>query len=533
MFSDSTVHGARVTGRRSLLALGLSAPLGVAASRSAVAAARMTTAVSVADYGAVGDGVTDDTAAVRAAVASALSEGRSLTFPPGTYLVDAPIRIADAHDLVIEMHGRLRRRAQSRADSLLRFVNCTNLIAISLRTDGNAAQNGAVQPDGRWYPVHEAKHDVRLDGCHGVWIGYLESVNPAGDGLYVAGGATPSSDVAVDHVVARSDGPTGRNAVSVIAGDHLRFGAVRADNVGCRTGVIVMPGGFQIEPNQGDTVSDVQVESVQVRTAGSTGFGLVSVYGRCIRDVQVGMVRVHKNAGTHPNSCDINIRGVVGATIGTVRHSSDQTNTNQVLAIDESDQVELHVTVPRLGCRPVNLGYSGKVTRLHLSGSLADSTSHLVQIFNLDDSVLDLRLRDAGSAAAYIMKNAAGTSARVRFHGDWRRGSRGALCVSGSGVIDGWVLEDVDMSGWSRDTRVKQSGSCYLHRIRKIQVENLTTATSRPTLDTWCRGDFVQNTAPTELGTAGHRYVVSGWMCTRSGYGSAARWVECRVSTGT
>jgi hypothetical protein len=521
------------TARRAVLAAGLAGAFGVVGARTAGATTRSVEAVSVADYGAVGDGQADDTAAVRAAVSVAVTERRPLLVPPGTYLVDAPIRVVGATDLVVEMQGRLRRKDASVADSLVRFVNCTNLAVISLRTDGNVAANGAVQSDGRWYPVHEAKHDVRLDGCHGVWIGYLESLNPAGDGLYISGGQSPSSDVSVEHVVVQSEAHTGRNAVSVIAGERIHFGSVRAVGVGCSTGVIVMPGGFQVEPNNGDTVCDLQVESILVHTAGSTGLGLCSAYGRCISDVQIGMVRVHKDAGTHPNSCDVNVRGVVRAKILDIQHSSDPANVNQVLAVDNSDQVELAVTAPRLGSRPVNLGYSGRVTRLRLRGSLARSTSHLVQIFNLDDSVLDLTLRDAGQGSAYVMKHASGTSARVRFHGDWRRGTSGALCVSGSGVIDSWVLEDVDMTGWARDTRIKYSGPSYLTRIRKDRVDNLTTASSRPTLDTWAQGDVVTNTAPRELGTVGHRYVVSGWVCTQSGYGAAARWSECRVPTGT
>jgi hypothetical protein len=276
----------------------------------------------------------------------------------------------------------------------------------------------------------------------------------------------------------------------------------------------------------------VQVESLLVHTAGSTGLGICSVGGRRIRDVQIGMVRLHKLAGTHPNSCDINIRGATGVWIGAVNHTSDPTNTNQVLAIDDSNLVELDVHVPRLASRPVNIGYSGMVSRLRLTGSLADSTSHLVQIFNLNDSELDLTLRDAGTASAYVVKNAYGTSARVRFHGDWRRGSRGAVCVTGSGELDEWVLEDVDMTGWARDTRIKQGGRNCLHRIRKSRVDNLTDATVKPYFDTWARGDFVENRAPVELGVAGARYVLRGWLCTAPGSGSAAHWVECRAATG-
>ena len=125
-----------------------------------------------------------------------------------------------------------------------------------------------------------------------------------------------------------------------------------------------------------------------------------------------------------------------------------------------------------------------------------------------------------------------GTSSRVRFHGDWRRGSRGAFCITGSGQIDEWYLEDVDMSVWGRDTRIKQGGANQLHKIRKSRVEGLTTATARPYFDTWGQGDFVENVAPTELGATGAKYIIRGWMCTAPGYASAAKWVECRMPTG-
>src|SRR6478735_3627461 len=115
------------TARRAVLAAGLAGAFGVVGARTAGATTRSVEAVSVADYGAVGDGQADDTAAVRAAVSVAVTERRPLLVPPGTYLVDAPIRVVGATDLVVEMQGRLRRKDASVADSLVRFVNCTNL----------------------------------------------------------------------------------------------------------------------------------------------------------------------------------------------------------------------------------------------------------------------------------------------------------------------------------------------------------------------------------------------------------------------
>jgi polygalacturonase len=47
--------------------------------------------VNVMDFGAVGDGVHDDTAAIQAAVSSLAANGGGVYFPPGSYAVSSPI----------------------------------------------------------------------------------------------------------------------------------------------------------------------------------------------------------------------------------------------------------------------------------------------------------------------------------------------------------------------------------------------------------------------------------------------------------
>lgn len=51
-----------------------------------------------------------------------------------------------------------------------------------------------------------------------------------------------------------------------------------------------------------------------------------------------------------------------------------------------------------------------------------------------------------------------------------------------------------------------------------------------PSSDAWAQGDFVLNSAPTELGTAGSKYIIHGWRCVAGG--TPGTWVQCRYLTG-
>jgi hypothetical protein len=54
--------------------------------------------------------------------------------------------------------------------------------------------------------------------------------------------------------------------------------------------------------------------------------------------------------------------------------------------------------------------------------------------------------------------------------------------------------------------------------------------TAVPTTGTWARGDVIDNSQPSELGTAGSMYVILGWVCVTAG--TPGTWVERRALTG-
>jgi|GEM_PF-951797 len=54
--------------------------------------------------------------------------------------------------------------------------------------------------------------------------------------------------------------------------------------------------------------------------------------------------------------------------------------------------------------------------------------------------------------------------------------------------------------------------------------------TAAPTAGTWQQGDVVWNSAPTELGTAGAKYIITGWLCVAAG--TPGTWCGMRTLTG-
>jgi len=73
---------------------------GLADTYKAAVSTLITPVSNVVGYGAVGDGITDDTAAIQAAIDAAAVLGGEVYFPPGTYLITSSIVIGNGTSLV-------------------------------------------------------------------------------------------------------------------------------------------------------------------------------------------------------------------------------------------------------------------------------------------------------------------------------------------------------------------------------------------------------------------------------------------------
>jgi hypothetical protein len=58
----------------------------------------------------------------------------------------------------------------------------------------------------------------------------------------------------------------------------------------------------------------------------------------------------------------------------------------------------------------------------------------------------------------------------------------------------------------------------------------IARGTSTPTIGTWSTGDIIYSTSSTEQGTAGSKYIVIGWQCVAGG--TPGTWLQMRTLTG-
>jgi hypothetical protein len=144
--------------------------------------ARLAQYISVKDFGAVGDGVTDDTTAITNAEAAALFNGRELVFPNGEYIFDGQL---DCNVSISGYGATLKQKATSDTlDAVIKYTSVDNITVRGLTIDGNNVSRGLL-----------------FDGCDNVKIIDVKVQNVGFGGIAVYLGANVSAtDCFVDGV---------------------------------------------------------------------------------------------------------------------------------------------------------------------------------------------------------------------------------------------------------------------------------------------------------------------------------------------
>lgn len=343
----------------------------------AMAAGRAGTArggrISVRDKGARGDGHTDDTDAIQAAIDALPDAGGTVTVPPGNYRIDATRALNLRSNMRLEMAPTAQLTALPnglKRYHVIKVWHADNVEIAGGRIVGERDEHQGTE--GEWgYGLNiQASRNVRVTGTHisdcwgdGIWIGAFGH----GPDLDVA------TDVTLDGVVSTNNRRQG-----------LSIGPVeRVTVVNCtfsNTNGTAPQAGIDLEPQKQGPARDVLIRDCLI--TGNKGSGIEvhhNVFGLVIRGCTItgnhgyGVLSVD-GSDLWIDANTITGNGLVGVTMA--KHTSDVRITGNTLSANSARQLHRAfkaLTRPEHGAHAGQLRVDDSTSNVQVSGNTFSS----------------------------------------------------------------------------------------------------------------------------------------------------------------
>jgi hypothetical protein len=239
------------------------------------------TANSVKSFGAVGDGVTDDTSAVQIAL-DAAAGAFDLYFPAGIYMIDA-----ESGGISIPSNTTLRLDGNAELKCIINDATAYQIIRIGINAENSGeAQTrenikiigGKITGDKEDHTgvTGEAGHCIYIRNCNNVLIEDVEITEAWGDGIYLGNsqGAYRGQDTSPRNIIIRGGNITdnGRNNVSVVCGENILVDGpelARADRT-------LPMAGIDVENTETGTITK-NVKIVNCNIHDNSGYGVMTI----------------------------------------------------------------------------------------------------------------------------------------------------------------------------------------------------------------------------------------------------------------
>lgn len=225
--------------------------------------------VNVKDKGATGDGETDDTAAIQAAIDEIAGTGGTVLVPNGTYRIDAAekkMRLALGSDMTLKLSSDAILKAipnDSRKYSVLSISGVSNVTVVGGTLMGERGEHLGKSGEGGM--------GIRITGgAQHITISGVTAKSMWGDGFYVEG----ATDIKFCAVTADNNR---RQGLSIVEAD----GVIVADSVFKNTSGTRPSAGIDLEPDKAaQEITNVQIQNSKFLDNTGPGIEIAGKRGR-------------------------------------------------------------------------------------------------------------------------------------------------------------------------------------------------------------------------------------------------------------
>lgn len=249
---------------------------------------RGATVLDVRNFGAIGDGVHNDTSAIQAAINALPTDGGTVYVPGGTYMIDA------VRNLRLRSQMHLQLAPDARLAAIPNSVERSYVLNIYKVSDVEVSGGQIIgERDQHMGTTGEWGHAIMVRGSRRVTVRDIHLSRCWGDGLSIGGaaattGTIPSEDIAVTNIVS-----TGNRRQAVTIG-RSRGVKIYDSELSYTSGI--KPGcGVDIEPDPDSTASTsgVRIENCWIHHNAGNG---IQVY-KTVLNVVVKACTIEHNQG--------------------------------------------------------------------------------------------------------------------------------------------------------------------------------------------------------------------------------------------
>ena len=284
--------------------------------------------INVKDFGATGDGTTDDTTAIQEAIDTAEMSGIAMVyFPRGTYKVSAD-KADNNFYAALNVHSGQHLIFESATLKLT--ANGYDFYAVlNIHNVNNVTVEGGLtiigDRESHTGSTGESGHGIRIVNSKNVHISDVNIRYTWGDGVCVGGNGTMeeiSENVTLERIRTYK---CSRNGLSIIEAD----GVVVRDCDFTYTDRTAPQYGIDVEPNLG-TATNITIENVRMLNNGIGGFALYSTKATqhgvlTLRNIETDAKTIIYTSSTNGGTFDVRVDGW--------RHTQKSGETNPTLRL--------------------------------------------------------------------------------------------------------------------------------------------------------------------------------------------------------